>query len=707
MPDTRLLHHGRNCWRTGPAAEASFLVDAKDYFESLYVNLQRAEKTVYILGWDLDSRQALAPHLDPEGSRLGPFLDGLVRAKPALAIYVLCWDFDPIYMMQREAFLRVKMGWNTSGRLRFKYDDQHPVSASHHQKLVVIDDAVGYCGGLDLTSCRWDSDGHLPGDPRRKKPDGGLYAPFHDVQIQVRGDPAAWLGEICRERWQRATGERLEAPRGGAGAAAFLAGALPIFRPQVGIARTLPAFKHQREVREVERLFVDMIDGARDRIYIESQYFTSEAVAKALCRALARERAPEIVLVLPKQQDSWLAQHTMGALSTRFLGDLCRADGAADARQLFVCFPEDARLEGAQYVNVHAKVMIVDGVYCRVGSANLNNRSMGLDTECDVVIDASEDPAARAQIARFFGHLLGHHLGIDAAETLAAVQAHGSIRAAIAALNGKTAKTLEPFVCSDQLGAFHTAVLDMDVVDLAKPLSAERFVDEVVFRSRAARELTLSERVPQGLMLTLFFCVVLAFVRLLPGLTPESWLAGTPLPWFVLAFALGSLLFIPLNLLIVITACVLPTGRALLVILGGGLAGAALAYAAGARITSPARVWRRILRKPVLFFRHAHVAHSIVGVFFSRLFPVAPFAAVNLAAGRERLGVASFLVGTVLGLIPGSIAIVAFHRALVGLTERPGAGTVAQFCLLLALITAVFYAIDRRLGSRTRLAVTA
>ena len=43
-------------------------------------------------------------------------------------------------------------------------------------------------------------------------------------------------------------------------------------------------------------------------------------------------------------------------------------------------------------MNVHAKVMIVDDRSARVGSANLSNRSMGLDTECDLVLDAELDP---------------------------------------------------------------------------------------------------------------------------------------------------------------------------------------------------------------------------------------------------------------------------------------------------------------------------
>ena len=64
-------------------------------------------------------------------------------------------------------------------------------------------------------------------------------------------------------------------------------------------------------------------------------------------------------------------------------------------------------------MNVHAKVMIVDDRCARVGSANLSNRSMGLDTECDLVLDAELDPRLGAAIASLRNRLLAEHLDCD------------------------------------------------------------------------------------------------------------------------------------------------------------------------------------------------------------------------------------------------------------------------------------------------------
>ncbi|NIQ94797.1 MAG: hypothetical protein GWN87_11745, partial [Desulfuromonadales bacterium] len=51
----------------------------------------------------------------------------------------------------------VKLGWQTHNRVHFRMDDRHPVGASHHQKIVVVDDRIAFVGGFDLARCRWDT----------------------------------------------------------------------------------------------------------------------------------------------------------------------------------------------------------------------------------------------------------------------------------------------------------------------------------------------------------------------------------------------------------------------------------------------------------------------------------------------------------------------------------------------------------------------
>src|SRR5690606_35912464 len=101
----------------------------------------------------------------------------------------------------------ITLDWATPRQISVCLDDVLPIGTCHHQKVVVIDDAVAFSGGLDLAVRRWDTPEHKLADPRRRGPGGEGYRPFHDVQAMVDGEAAAALGALVRERWQRAACE--------------------------------------------------------------------------------------------------------------------------------------------------------------------------------------------------------------------------------------------------------------------------------------------------------------------------------------------------------------------------------------------------------------------------------------------------------------------------------------------------------------------
>src|SRR5204862_414362 len=198
---------------------------------------------------------------------LGDFPNALVETRHGLRGYVLSWDFAMLYAMEREWLPIFKLDWRTHRGLSFHLDDQHPVGASHHQKVVVVDDAVAFVSGYDLTKVRWDSCGHKQNDARRADHGGKSYAPFHDVGIAVAGDCARALGELARERWRRATGKRLKPLH-----AALTSDAWPaameatLTNVDVAIARTEPPFNGYPAIGEIRQLHLDAIAGARRRI---------------------------------------------------------------------------------------------------------------------------------------------------------------------------------------------------------------------------------------------------------------------------------------------------------------------------------------------------------------------------------------------------------------------------------------------------------
>ncbi|MDX1376425.1 MAG: hypothetical protein R3357_12710, partial [Burkholderiales bacterium] len=165
-----ILEPGRNCWRIEKAERAAFLIDGADYFAALRSALLDARQAVYIVAWDIYSELALVRGETPEDgapARLKALLNHIARERPALRVYILNWDFVMLYGMEREWLPVYRLDWDTHRHVHFHLDDRHPLGGSRHQKMVVIDDALAFVGGLDPTRGRWDTPEHAPDDPRR------------------------------------------------------------------------------------------------------------------------------------------------------------------------------------------------------------------------------------------------------------------------------------------------------------------------------------------------------------------------------------------------------------------------------------------------------------------------------------------------------------------------------------------------------------
>ena len=306
-PDEQaLLREGRNCWRIAPASRMRMLVDGEAYFSALRDALRAARHTVFILGWDIDSRMQLTPNGPDDGfpSGLRDFLDALVRRRKGLHIYGLSWDFAMLYALEREWLPSVKLDWQTHRRLSFRLDGNHPTGASHHQKIVVIDQRLAFVGGLDLTRCRWDTSRHAPDEPGRRDPSGHAYPPFHDVHAMVDGPAAQAPATLAEDRWHRATGIHVDLRLRDARDAPYApldpwpASVAPYLTDvEVAISRTAPAFDGRPAVQEIQALYLDAIASARHRLYFENQYFTATPIGDALSARLATPGCPDIAVV--------------------------------------------------------------------------------------------------------------------------------------------------------------------------------------------------------------------------------------------------------------------------------------------------------------------------------------------------------------------------------------------------------------------------
>jgi phospholipase D1/2 len=205
MPYNAILQEGRNCWRIRRAERVAFLIDADAYFNALYDALYKVEQDILILSWDIYGGLKLGA-LRGDDRTLAELLNDHLRDKPQLKVHILNWDFSKLLAMSRARLPVYKLSRQTHPRLVFHLDSQHPVGVSRHQKVVVIDNQLAFTGGLDLTRERWDTPEHHAHDPRRKRIDGTLGRPYHDVQVALQGEVADSLGDLARERWRRALG---------------------------------------------------------------------------------------------------------------------------------------------------------------------------------------------------------------------------------------------------------------------------------------------------------------------------------------------------------------------------------------------------------------------------------------------------------------------------------------------------------------------
>jgi phosphatidylserine/phosphatidylglycerophosphate/cardiolipin synthase-like enzyme len=439
-----LLQAGRNCAEVTRAARAAVLVDAAEYFRRLEQALARAERSILIVGWDFDGRIRLGGNHDCRP--LGEFLRSLADRRPDLQIRILVWSGAVVHGPGETLPLLLGADWQAHPRIALRLDRHHPLYAAHHQKIVVVDDRLAFVGGIDLTVQRWDTCAHRHENPDRLRPDGTPYAPMHDVQMAVDAQAAALVAEVARERWRVATGEDLAPVASGA----------DLWPPdleadftdaRIGLARTAPAWKETTGIREVAALTEDMLAAARHNIYIEAQYLTASNVRRFMARSLGARRGPEIVVVVRRTASGLVERFVMGSNGERMMRDLRRADRHGRLRLYYPVVQAEA---DACEVLVHSKVMVVDDRLLRIGSANLNNRSMGLDTECDLAIEA-RNAEQSAAIAAVRNRLLAEHLGVRPDELARAVAAHGSLIRGIDACN-RHPRGLRPFPENDPDG---------------------------------------------------------------------------------------------------------------------------------------------------------------------------------------------------------------------------------------------------------------
>lgn len=699
----KILSESSNCWRLSNADRIAYLIDGENYFRAVREAFCMAKRCIFIIGWDIHSEVRLVRGNDPDGypEKLGALLDHLTHERSGLNVYILSWDFAMLYAMEREFFPKYKLRWKSNDKVHFCLDGNHPVGASQHQKLVVVDDQIAFCGGLDLSKWRWDTSAHPRDHDLRIDPDNKPYPPFHDVQMLVDGDAAAALGDLARERWTIATdSQAVEADR------VIEADQWPPSvdvvqeKVKVGIARTLPEYKGRKEIREVERLYLDSIASAQSFIYMENQYLSSHRVVSALADRLREPDGPQVVIVMPEKTGGWLEQHTMDVLRARVLQQLRDADEHDRFRIFYVRLAKDPHVS----LMVHAKVMIIDDAFARVGSANTSNRSMGLDSECDIAVESSDTQDCGTTITAFRRKLLAEHLDVAVDEIATAEQTHASLIEAIESLRGGE-RTLAPLL--DEVSTDVDAwVPESDLLDPEKPIEPDEFLDQIVSPDQRKPAYRYLLRVGLLLVTLLTLAAIWRWTPLSDWLNIErveaiaNWIRNSSFtPVLVLAaYVIGGLAVVPVTLMIVATMTVFEPWIGAAYALLGTQFSAMVAFGLGHLVGRDAV--SRIAGSRVNRLSRKLSERGVFTIITLRIVPVAPFTVINVIAGVSDIKFRDFAIGSFIGILPGVLAISLLADRIIASLQNPSLTSivilVAAIVVVISALTLLRYWLNRK-----------
>jgi phosphatidylserine/phosphatidylglycerophosphate/cardiolipin synthase-like enzyme len=363
---------GQGLWAQGDPPprtgnQLDVLIDGARALPAIAEAMLAARSHVHVTGWHLAAHFELV-----RGER--PVVLGALLAELAqrVDVRVMVWAGAPLpafHPSRKEVSAEIERLVRGT-RIRCEPDPREHPFHCHHEKTVIIDDAVAFVGGIDMTDFggdRYDVSEH----PARRR------LGWHDVGSRLRGPAVADVAAHFATRWREVTGEQLSIspPPDTAGPST------------VQVVRTVAEDMYESVPKGDFRIlesYLRALRAAREFIYLENQFLWSPVIVDALAAKLREPPcdAFRIVVVLPRRANN-------GQDDTR--GQLGRLTAADDGHDRLLAATLRSRTGSrSDPLYVHAKVGIVDDRWMTVGSANLNAHSLMNDTEMNVATDDAD-----------------------------------------------------------------------------------------------------------------------------------------------------------------------------------------------------------------------------------------------------------------------------------------------------------------------------
>lgn len=702
---TSIFRPGKNCWRAVKANHASLVVDCANYYRNLYESMMKAKHSIFVTGWDIDSRVELLRGdyvKDPEGPKnLYELLTMKAGENPDLQIYLNRWDYSLVMAETREPMGLFKWRGAMLSNIHFVKDDMVPFGACHHQKVIVIDDEIAYTGGMDIALLRWDRREHFPEEENRVDPGGTYnpqghtaYGPYHDIMTMFDGQAARTMAELARERWKLATGfdpvPLREVKHGGVPPTWPESDGVDFENIDIAVARTIPPMEVKSKEYYIEEMYLAEIMKAERFIYMENQYFTRESIAEALNAQLRKKPNLKVVLVSSYNPQGVAEQKILWSGRVKFY-EMLKKGGVAN--RVVMVYPASEVNGNRATVRIHSKFMIVDDKFMHVGSANINNRSMRVDTECDVIYAATTD-AHRQKILDIRNDLIKEHTGREPEQTEEIIAKSNRVHDLVERVEGSR-QFFHEVTDEDFVGM---ADIQSKLVTLATIIGdpqGDILPDITILPRRHAdpRRFPL-QKIIFSLLVVIFIAALAAVWRMTPlgeyinpdklaemfGNIQDNPAAGIT----AIAVYVGlSLVMVPTAALTAGVAMTFGPTYGFVISLAAAMTSAVIGFMLG-RLVKP-ELLGMMMGSAIERVRQHTENSSIASITFLRILPIAPFSAVNIALGLVKVPVISFFVGTLLGFLPGTIILTFMGESLAMLWKHQDATSMALVGAGLAL----------------------
>jgi cardiolipin synthase A/B len=341
--------------KLSPSVELTVLTNGPSFYEEELAAIASAQRSVCLEAYIFHKGEIAKRYVDAltERARAGVDVNVVLDALGSLRV-------TESYFSEFKA-AGGKLAWYNPARWNRlpRYDNRT------HRELLVLDGTIAFIGGAGIADQWYKGEN---GKPR-----------WRDTMVKVVGPAVANLQATFAENWLESCGDILT------GDAYF-----PSSRDassQKGTVMIVSSSPSTGGSTRARILFQLLIASAKQTIHINTPYFLPDASLTREIECAIRERRVEVRIIVPgRKSDIWLTRTS----SRRKYGRLLKAG---------------ARIFEYEPAMIHAKILLIDGLWGVVGSTNCDYRSFGLNDEVNL---AARDEGFAQRLAEDFARDLAN-----------------------------------------------------------------------------------------------------------------------------------------------------------------------------------------------------------------------------------------------------------------------------------------------------------